>query len=308
MSTMRIRTGLYKQMNYFNLNYNDKIGIVCCSNGRPHSDKNMIDKLEKNLRYIGLQPVFSDCIYCKYSVFSGSGEERAAALMNFYKDNSVKAVFDISGGDLANEILPYLDYDTITQSKKTFWGYSDLTALINAIFAKTGNKSVLYAVKNLVYDHAEIQNADFANTVFMQKDKLFDFPLFNFPYKFIQGTEMNGVTVGGNIRCFLKLAGTEFFPNVDGKILVLEALGGEVPQTVTYLNQLKQIGVFNKISGIVLGTFTQMSKNNCIPDIVSLVKKYVGSDLPIVKTDKIGHGSDSKAVIIGEYYSLRKQY
>ena len=88
------------------------------------------------------------------------------------------------------------------------------------------------------------------------------------------------------------------------KILLLESLGGQVPQIVTLLNQLKQMGVFEKINGILLGTFSAMEKNRCTPDIVTLVKQYAGSDIPIAVTKEIGHGVDSKAVIIGKQMVL----
>ena len=110
--------------------------------------------------------------------------------------------------------------------------------------------------------------------------------------------------MGGNIRCLLKLAGTPYWPNMNEKILLLESLGGEVPQMVTFLNQLKQMGVFEKINGILLGTFTTMEKNACTPDIVTLVKQHAGENIPIAVTKEIGHGVDSKAVVIGDYIYL----
>ena len=115
---------------------------------------------------------------------------------------------------------------------------------------------------------------------------------------------MKGTVVGGNIRCFLKLAGTRYFPDLQGKILLLESLGGEVPQMATYLAQLKQIGAFDKVNGILLGTFTTMENNHCTPDIVTLVKEACGPEMPIAKTLEIGHGDDSKAIIIGREIEL----
>ena len=65
----------------------------------------------------------------------------------------------------------------------------------------------------------------------------------------------------------------------------------------TYLNQYKQLGVFDQINGLILGHFTEMQQKGYEPDIVSLVQEIVGNqDLPIVKTDDIGHGPDSKCV------------
>ena len=113
--------------------------------------------------------------------------------------------------------------------------------------------------------------------------------------------------IGGNIRCLLKLAGTEYWPDMDGKILLLEALGGDVPKMATYLSQLNQLHVFDQIGGILLGTFTEMEKNGYSPSVEELVKKYVSEKMPIAKTNEIGHGKDAKAVRIGAKIMLNSR-
>lgn len=273
----------------------DKVAIVACSNGLAENQKKKIQELCDTLMGIGLIPILSKYIFVKDSVFGGTAQERAESLMEFYRDEEVKAIFDVSGGDIANEVLPYLDFNVIGKSEKQFWGYSDLTTIINAIYAKTGKESVLYQVRNLVYEHAHEQVARF------NKEEMCDFR-----YEFVQGQKMQGIVVGGNIRCLLKLAGTEYWPDTTGKILLLEAMGGTVPQMVTYLNQLKQMGVFKKISGILLGTFSKMEAEECKPTIVELVKMYAGTELPIAKTQEIGHGTDSKGIVIGRKYYIAK--
>ncbi len=277
----------------------NKIAIVNCSNGQKAENRHNIEKLKSVLNELGLEPVLSDYIYEKDAVFSGSARQRAEALMNFYKDDEIKAIYDISGGDIANEILPYLDFEVIKNSQKSFWGYSDLTTIINAIYAKTEKASVLYQIKNLIYEDSKNQIQRFKNLVLNNQQDI-----FNINYTFVQKEDMQGVVVGGNIRCLLKLAGTEYFPDMQGKTLLLEARSGQVPQMVTYLNQLKQMGVFDKVSGILLGTFTEIDSKGCKPDIVELVKIYAGSELPIAVTKEIGHGADSKAVMIGKYLTF----
>ena len=128
--------------------------------------------------------------------------------------------------------------------------------------------------------------------------------LFHIRYEFLQGNKMQGIVVGGNIRCFLKLAGTEYMPDLNGKILLLESFSGTVAKMETYLCQLQQLGAFSKISGILLGTFTEMESENCEPTIVELVKRVAGETLPIVVTKQIGHGMDAKAISIGEMLEI----
>lgn len=274
---------------------NRKAGIVCCSNGQKISYTEKINYLESTLLNIGVKPVFSEFIYEKDSVFSGTAEERAKVLMEFYKDNEIEEIFDISGGDIANGILPYLDYELIKKSSGRLWGYSDLTTVLNAIYAKTGKPSVLYQIRNLIYEFREQQISDFKNTVMGNRADL-----FNLNYRFVRNSSMQGVVVGGNIRCFLKLAGTEYMPDLEDKILLLESRGGSIPQIETYLCQLYQLGAFDKVAGILLGTFTQMEMEDCFPDIETLIKKFVKADLPVAITKDIGHGTNSKGIVIGQ--------
>ena len=277
----------------------DKVGIVCCSNGQKQEYRDKVEGLMETFRLMGLQPVLSDCIYEREGVAAGTAKERAKCLMEFYKEEEIKVIFDISGGDIANEILSYIDFDSISQTQKELWGYSDLTTLLNAIYSKTGKTSVLYQVRNLISGDGEKQRLDFVASVLNEKPDLFDFS-----YRFIRGTKVNGVAVGGNIRCLLKLAGTEYFPDVTDKILVLEALGAKEPQLVTYFSQLQQMGVFNKVKGILLGTFSKYEENPEDLPIEELVLRYLPPHLPVVKTDKIGHGTDSKAIRIGGQIDL----
>lgn len=278
-----------------------KVAIVCCSNGQSIINQVQINKLIKVLEEICLVPVCSEFIYEKYSVFSGTGKERATALMDFYKDPEIHAIFDISGGDIGNEILPYLDFEIIKQSNKAFWGYSDLTTIINAIYAKTEVSSVLYQVRNLIYQESAIQINNFRKLVLEGTTDL-----FQFDYDFIQGKELEGIVVGGNIRCLLKLAGTPYWPNMKDKVLLLEALGTNVAQATTYLCQLGQLGIFEQVKGIILGTFSKMEEEKSTPTIIDLVCQHIDGQLPLVKTQEIGHAYDSKAIAIGSMIQLKK--
>ena len=272
-----------------------KAAIAACSNARQSKYRQETEDLTAFLESIGIQAELSDCIYSDDGVFSGTPRERAAQLMKMFKDPEIEEIYDVSGGDVANQILEELDYGAIAASKATFWGYSDLSTVINAIYTMTGKESVLYQVRNTVRgDNTALQRKRFQNRA----------ELFTPAFTFVQKSAMKGVVIGGNIRCFLKLAGTRYFPDLQGKILLLESLGGEAAQMATYLAQLRQIGAFEKVNGVLLGTFTTMERNQCTPDIVTLVKEVCGPDMPVATTSEIGHGDDSKAIIIGREIEL----
>ena len=276
-----------------------KIGITACSNGISTSRKKNVENLIKFLRGLSFDPILSEYIYTKDNIFQGTAKQRADALMSFYVNDDIRDIFDISGGDIANELIPYIDFDLIKNTDKTFWGYSDLTVIINAVYTKTGKASVLYQVRNITECKERYED-------FKKYFSEWDFDLFEFPYSFVNGSHMEGIVVGGNIRCFLKLAGTEFFPDTQDKILLFESLGGDLSKLVTYLAQLKMLHVFDKICGVLLGTFTEI-ESECDPTVVGdMVKKFAGN-IPIAKTQFIGHGKDSYAIKIGNYYEFNEE-
>lgn len=269
----------------------ETVGILACSNALTSSMDDKIEDLVSFLEESGNQVIKSNCIFEKDGIFSGTGKEKAEELMKLFANFEVREIYDVSGGDMANQVLDYLDFEKIKESRATFWGYSDLTTVLNAIYAMTGKSGVLYQIKNLVHkDSCEIQRRRYLNRE----------ELFNPTFRMIQGDGMKGIVVGGNIRCFLKLAGTRYFPDVTDKLFLIESWGGKVPQMVTYLSQLKSLGVFDKVRGILIGTFSEMEAEGCEPDIVSLVKSFVGEEMPIAKTEEIGHYHNAKAIRIGK--------
>lgn len=277
-----------------------KVGLSACSDGQLKEWEQQNMELRKILAGMGVESVMAEHIYATQDSFSGTDAERAEDLMRFYRDDSVEAIYDISGGDLANGVLKYLDWNVIANTKKMFWGYSDLTTIVNAIYAKTGCESVLYQVKNMVYADGKLQQRRFTDYILGANEELFDIN-----YHFLQGTCMEGVVVGGNIRCFLKLAGTEYWPDMTGKILLLESYGGETGGIATALNQLELLGVFEQVAGVLLGTFTAYEKANLKLSVYDLLKTHISEVLPVAKTTEIGHGADSKAIVIGRNMKLR---
>ena len=281
------------------LEINNKVALVVCSNGKAREDKVKLDNLEKTLLDLGLVPVYSNYLYKDEFGRSASSEIRSEELMRFFTDKSIKAIFDISGGDLSNEILDYLDYDIIKKNIKPFFGYSDLSVVLNAITAKTGEPTYLYQVLNI------IRNRDIRNR--FEKTVLYNKPdLVNISWEFFQGEEISGVVAGGNIRCFLKLAGTQYFPDLENRVLFLEGLGTTVESLITHLTQLKQMGAFNKIAGLLLGTFTNIEKIYNKNDIYSIVKDFIDKDLPVAKTSEVGHDINSKMITIGGRINIEK--
>lgn len=274
---------------------NINIVLISCSNGltENYDFKELISILDG----MNLNVILSKALF-KIDNTTISAKERAQELSKYLLDEKVDYIFDVSGGDLSNEVLNYLDFDLIKDSDKYYFAYSDLTTLINSFNKKTKIKTVNYQIRNIVTDiNRCIEFEDFIKND--NKD------LFDFNYDFIRGNNLEGNVLGGNIRCLLKLAGTDFIPNFDNSILFLEAMGGDFNKISTFASQLYQIGAFNKIKGLLLGTFLEYEEKSNI-NIEEIFLKYLHKEIPIVKTKELGHLSNSKAIEIGSYIKLNK--
>ena len=135
--------------------HGDTIGI--CGLSDPLSEKgygeigSLVDRCER----LGLHACFTPDLAQGYGVNRlPDPEQKAQWLMELYGQSNISYIFDMSGGNLANEVLPYLSYPLIEKSEKIFIGYSDLTCILNAIYTKTGRPSILYRINNL-YDAGE---------------------------------------------------------------------------------------------------------------------------------------------------------
>ena len=282
------------------LNNNDKIALVVCSNGKNIEDKERLERLESILVEMGLVPVFTKYIYKDKFGRGAKAQVRGEELMSFYKNKEIKVIFDISGGDIANEILDYLDYDVIKRNYKPFFGYSDLTTVLNVLRSQTNEVNYLYQILNII-ESEEIKTS--VENTFMKNEQT----LFDVKWKFLQGSRIEGEVIGGNIRCFLKLAGTRYFPEVENKVLFIEGLGTSIEGLVTHLAQLKQIGVFDKISGLLIGTFTKIEKEISEEELYELIREYIPSSLAVAKTQEVGHARNSKALKIGEKIYIKNE-
>lgn len=217
----------------------------------------------------------------------------------YYSDDTIEAIFDVSGGDIANGVLNKLDYSLIRKQKKKFYGYSDLTTVLNSLISQSRQKVELFQIATLLWDVSGKQINKFKSSFFDGTNDL-----YQTTWEFYQGNEIKGIVVGGNIRCFLKLAGTKYMPDLTNKVLFLESRGGGKENLYAMFYQLKELKGFDEIAGILLGTFTsyQEKYEQPIEEVLQSILK--DEHLPIAKTEEIGHSIDSNALKLGEYMEI----
>ena len=131
----------------FELRPGDKAGIIAPSRWLKGPDD-----LTAGLRYLkerGIQPVIGPHVFDTWRYMAGTIADRAADIMEFYKNPEIKAIFCVGGGDGSQYLLPHLDYDVI-QNPKPIFGHSDNNALQLGIISQTGQTA--YSGFVLVYD------------------------------------------------------------------------------------------------------------------------------------------------------------
>lgn len=274
----------------------DKRKVVLVGNSDPRTSLQEVYDIKEILEKLGLDVILSPSLQ-ENTLFNAG--EKAEIMNQYYADNSIEAIFDISGGDIANGVLDKLDYSLIRKQKKKFYGYSDLTTVLNSLISQSEQKIELFQVATLLWDVSGKQIDKFKSSFFDgSKD------LYQTSWEFFQGSEIKGEVIGGNIRCFLKLAGTKYMPDLTNKILFLESQGGGKESLYSMFYQIKGLEDFDKVAGILLGTFTFYQKNYEQPIEEVLQKILQDDDLPIAKTEEIGHSASSNALKLGEYMEI----
>lgn len=238
-----------------------KVGLIGLSDP---VDSKSVETVRLDLESIGCEVIESE-----YLTDSASSKDKAHLFNLWMNEKDFDYIFDISGGDLANTCLPYLDLDAYSKNNTLFFGYSDLTCVLNAL----KKKSVLFQIRNTT-----------------QFDLLKEFLLHQDESLFVDHV------VGGNICCLLKLAGTPYFPNVKGKTLFLEARSGNENRIRAYFAQLYSMHVLQEANRIVLGQFSEIEQNGKGKLLDLIFKEY---DLKYEKIDTVGHSHDSLAMWIG---------
>lgn len=199
---------------------------------------------------------------------AGTDAERAGDLNTMFADTQIKGIICARGGSGAARILPLLDYDAIRRNPKVLLGYSDITALHNAIQARTGlvtfhgpngtgswNKFNADQFRRLFFDRELIQ---YQNESDDDKELV---PRTN-RITTLTGGKARGELVGGNLTVLTALAGSPYLPDFAGKILFLEDVS-EAPYRVDRMfSTLKLMGALDKIAGVIFGECTDCSPGN----------------------------------------------
>jgi muramoyltetrapeptide carboxypeptidase len=281
----------------------DVIGIISPSS--PVSDKAKLDASMSYFEKRGYRVKVGLNAMKERGYLAGSDEERLEDVHNMFLDKEVKLIICLRGGYGASRLLDKIDYNIIKNHPKIFCGYSDITVLQNAFFYKTRLITFAGPMAGVDFykDISEFTEENFWNTLTSSEPIKINYPDGERLNSYRSGIA-EGRLIGGNLSLFSSLIGTNYLPEPEGKILLLEEVG-EAPYRIDrMLNQLRLSGYLGKIKGVILGSFEDCIETDPQRKSLNLnevIEDYFINDFqaPVVYNLKHGHISNNLTIPIG---------
>ena len=272
----------------------DKIAIIA-----PCAQIGEMSKIEKAVTYLeslGLVPVFGENLLKVKRYMAGDDHERAQDINAAFAEPDIKAIFCARAAAGGTRVLPYIDYELVRRNKKPLFGFCDNAAIQLALYQKSG--LISFNGLGLAYDFRsdKLDSQIAADLQTIMNGEIYD----------IQSGETlrHGVAAGvllcTNLSVLMRMAGTPYFPDLSGKILLLEDVHEKVYRIDLMLQQLKQQPNFAKLSGIIFGQFTDAESDaedgtvdDCFADFLA------GTSIPALKNFNFGHTPSRRILPLG---------
>ena len=185
---------------------------------------------------------------CGVSYLSGSPEERAAALEKMWLDPAVDLLLCTRGGFGSAQLLPLLNWEALRKRRVPLAGYSDVTALHWAMTKMNAGLPVVCPMLG------KLASADAFTLSAMSR--AFAGEKRSCPVRSVSGKGFSGRILAGNLTVAASLAGSNFLPDAEGRVILLEDINEPVYKIDRCLTQLEQCGLFSGAAGVVFGAFS----------------------------------------------------
>lgn len=277
------------------LKQGDTVGLVALSSPLK------MEQLEAKTAFIeslGLHYKLGQTIGLPDGMLAGTDEERLEDLHAMIKDPEIKGIFCVRGGYGLPRIVDQIDYQLLEENPKVIWGFSDVTSLHLAV----------NEFSNLVTFHGPmLSNGEEAMDALSAKmfQQLFS-PLeiqyseMISPLETISGGVVRGELTGGNLNRIVRTLGTKFEFNAQGKIIVLEDIKEELEHIDGMMNQLRQARKLEQAAGFVIGSFTELGKEETYEEVLGIMREYLAPlNKPVLAGFQIGHCKPNVAIPLG---------
>ncbi len=266
----------------------DIIGIIAPAS--PVTDEE-IQPAINIIKQQGYNILEGDHLYDTQGYLAGTDENRLNDLHEMFRNNNVKAVLCARGGYGTPRLLDKVDYNLIKENPKIFIGYSDITALLLAVFHKTGltvwHGPMLRSVEG---------REDNLNNLLNILSSEGEFNLRLEADNVMNRGNARGRLLGGNLSLISALHGTPYLPTFKDSILFLEDRGEPLYRIDRMLTQLKLSGVLEGVRGLIVGNFMDCGDTE---EIKRILLETFNRDCPVYTGFPAGHGKENRPIPFG---------
>ncbi|HEX6435015.1 MAG TPA: LD-carboxypeptidase, partial [Gemmatimonadales bacterium] len=233
----------------------------------PLLERDDLARAQELCRALGYDPVLGTHAYSRHGYLAGTDDQRLADLNGVLQDPHIDAVWCIRGGYGTLRLLDRVDYDAMARRPKPLIGFSDITALLNAVTRTTGVVTYHGPVARAPMPEFSRVHFERVLTSFAaprRLDRLPPPPNVLVPQEHrivtLAGGTAEGPLAGGNLSLLHCLIGTPYFPDLDGAVLFLEDVGEDLYNVDRMLAHLRLVGALKHLAGVAVGRFTELDR------------------------------------------------
>ncbi|MCZ7601631.1 MAG: LD-carboxypeptidase [Melioribacteraceae bacterium] len=303
-----------KKITAKHLKKGDTIGIVSVSAPEPALEPEWFERGIHAIQRYGYKTKLSKYVQNQVGYLSNKVELLAADVNELFASDDVDAIICAGGGINANGLLRHLDYDIITANPKILLGVSNPSVILNAIYARCGlitfhGPAVVWnfgnpdGLTNYTETHLiEMLTKQNETVNFQAKSK----------WKWFREGNATGRLLGGNLISIQALLGTNYIPDWKNSIFFWEDIGKSMDRIEMMLTHFKDTGVFEMISGMVVGELVNCKSNSPEIDLFNVLEDIIGEySFPVLCNVDLGHTDDKITLPIGcqaELNSSRNEF
>jgi muramoyltetrapeptide carboxypeptidase len=275
----------------------------------PLLERDDLMRAETLCRALGYEPSLGRNTAARHGYFAGTDDQRLADLNDALRDPSVAAVWCIRGGYGTTRILDRMDFDALAAHPKPLIGYSDITAILNAVTRRTGMvtfhapmaRAAMPAFSRWHFERV-LASAEAPGRL----GRLPEPPGVLLPQENriarLHGGVAEGPLAGGNLTLLQCLVGTPHFPDLDGAILFLEDVGEDLYRVDRMLAHLRMAGALERLAGVAVGRFTDLKRamtDGALGFDEVLATYLLPLGIPVAYGFPIGHIDDQWTLPLG---------
>jgi len=245
------------------------------------------------LESLGFQVSLSPHLYDEQDYLAGEDAGRLHDLHMMFQDEDIQAVWCARGGYGTMRLLHRMDFDLIGANPKIFVGYSDITALLLALYKKTGLVTFHGPVVRDLSKKDQKNVHSFLNLIHSGPETEVDLG----GGQVIHPGHGEGILMGGNLSLICHLIGTSFMPSCEGALLFIEEKGESPYRLDRMITHLKLSGLLERCAGVMIGQLEDCGDESSLQRL--LEETLSDLQVPVVRGLAVGHGLRNTVLPIG---------